>query len=163
MSCYKGDYLLGCCRSVFGRCQSRSRTKSSRTRPRTGHSRPGSSQLQMHSGPGNYVRRYARQRRGAESTGWGKSLLRSGKQQEAIEIFKINARLSPGRVPSLAWAKLMRPRARNLAIENYEKALKLNPKNRKCAEGAREAPLLPDNVCVPGPLAMKSIRRELRS
>lgn len=67
----------------------------------------------------------------------GHSLLRSGKQQEAIEIFKINARLSPevaGAFVSLGEAYAAAGQ-NNLAIENYEKALQLNPKN----ENARRA------------------------
>ena len=69
--------------------------------------------------------------------GVGQSLLRSGKLQEAIEIFKINARLSPevaGAFLSLGQAYAATGQ-NDLAIENYEKALKLNPKN----ENARKA------------------------
>ena len=65
------------------------------------------------------------------------SLLRSGKLQEAIEILKINARLSPqvaGAFVSLGEAYSAAGQ-NDLAIENYEKALKLNPKN----ENARKA------------------------
>ena len=74
---------------------------------------------------------------GGRINGVGHSLLRSGKQQEAIEIFKINARLSPevaGAFVSLGEAYAAAGQ-NNLAIENYEKALKLNPKN----ENARRA------------------------
>lgn len=67
----------------------------------------------------------------------GQSLLRSGKVQEAIEIFKINARLSPqvaGAFVSLGEAYAAAGQ-HDLAIENYEKALQLNPKD----ENARKA------------------------
>jgi tetratricopeptide (TPR) repeat protein len=74
---------------------------------------------------------------GGRINGVGQSLLRSGKVQEAIEIFKINARLSPevaGAFLSLGQAYAAAGQ-NDLAIENYEKALKLNPKN----ENARKA------------------------
>ena len=74
---------------------------------------------------------------GGRINGVGQSLLRSGKLQEAIEIFKINARLSPevaGAFVSLGEAYSAAGQ-NDLAIENYEKALKLNPKN----ENARKA------------------------
>jgi tetratricopeptide (TPR) repeat protein len=68
---------------------------------------------------------------GGRINGVGHSLLRSGKAQEAIEIFKINARLSPqvaGAFVSLGEAYAAAGQ-NDLAIENYEKALQLNPKN----------------------------------
>jgi tetratricopeptide (TPR) repeat protein len=74
---------------------------------------------------------------GGRINGVGQSLLRSGKLQEAIEILKINARLSPevaGAFVSLGQAYAAAGQ-NNLAIENYEKALQLNPKN----ENARKA------------------------
>jgi tetratricopeptide (TPR) repeat protein len=69
--------------------------------------------------------------------GAGQSLLRTGKQQEAIEIFKLNARLSPeaaGAYVSLGQAYALAGQ-KDLAIQNYEQALKLNPQN----ENARKA------------------------
>ncbi len=67
----------------------------------------------------------------------GQALLRSGKPQDAIEIFKLLVRLNPqsanaynslGEAYSAATQK-------DLAIQNYEKSLQLDPKN----ENARKA------------------------
>ena len=68
---------------------------------------------------------------GGRINGVGHSLLRTGKVQEAIEIFKLNAGLSPqiaGAFASLGEAYAAAGQ-NDLAIENYEKALQLNPKN----------------------------------
>ena len=69
--------------------------------------------------------------------GVGQSLLRTGKQQEAIEIFKMNALMSPQ--SAAAFVSLGEAYAltgqKDLAVQNYEKALKLNPQNENARKG----------------------------
>ena len=66
----------------------------------------------------------------------GYQLLRSGKPKEAIEIFKLNVEAYPqafNTYDSLAEA-YMTINERELAIQNYEKSLELNPNNKNAAE-----------------------------
>jgi tetratricopeptide (TPR) repeat protein len=69
--------------------------------------------------------------------GTGQSLLRSGKHQEAIEVLKMNVRLYPTSAAALNGlaAGYVASGQKNLAVQNYEQALKLDPKN----DGARSA------------------------
>ena len=69
--------------------------------------------------------------------GTGQSLSRSGKHREAIEVLKMNVRLYPASAPALnSLAEgYVASGQKNLAVQNYEQALKLDPKN----EGARSA------------------------
>jgi Flp pilus assembly protein TadD len=74
---------------------------------------------------------------GSRINGTGQSLLRSGKHQEAIDVLKMNVRLYPtsaAALNSLA-AGYVASGQKDLAVQNYEQALKLEPKN----EGARSA------------------------
>lgn len=66
----------------------------------------------------------------------GYRLLRSGKPKEAIEIFKLNVEAYPQRFntyDSLAEA-YMAVNERELAIQNYKKAVELNPSNTNAIE-----------------------------
>jgi tetratricopeptide (TPR) repeat protein len=70
---------------------------------------------------------------------WGYKLFRNDQKKEALEIFKLNVNLfpdSPNVYDSLAetYAALGETAA---AIENYEHALKLNPKNTNAASQLR--------------------------
>jgi len=69
--------------------------------------------------------------------GTGSALLRSGKPQEAIDIFKLNVRLNPQSADALdSLGEGYAAAGQNdLAVQNYEKSLQLNPKN----EDARKA------------------------
>lgn len=61
----------------------------------------------------------------------GYALLRGGKQDEAIELFKLNVRLYPeswNTYDSLGEAYAAAGQ-KDLAIQNYEKSLQLNPQN----------------------------------
>jgi tetratricopeptide (TPR) repeat protein len=66
----------------------------------------------------------------------GYYLLTSGKVEEAIQIFTVNVRLKPGSWnthDSLAEAYAVAGK-KDLAIEHYEQALKLNPKSQSAKE-----------------------------
>ena len=68
--------------------------------------------------------------------GWGYELVEKGKLQEAIGIFKLNVSLYPkgaNTYDSLA-ETYERVGNRKLAIENYKRALTLNPENINAAE-----------------------------
>lgn len=66
----------------------------------------------------------------------GYRLLRTGKQKEAVEIFKLNVEAYPkgfNAYDSLAEA-YMEMKERDLAIQNYKKSLELNPNNTGAVE-----------------------------
>jgi tetratricopeptide (TPR) repeat protein len=69
---------------------------------------------------------------GARVDGAGHALLRSGHSQEAIEIFKMNVRLAPqsaNALYSLGEGYAVAGQ-KDLAVQNYEKSLQLDPKNQ---------------------------------
>ena len=82
----------------------------------------------------------------------GYQLLRSGKQKEAVEIFKLNIAEYPqafNTYDSLAEAYLS-INERDLAIQNYKKSLELNPKNTNASDSLKrlESPPVTVNATV---------------
>jgi Flp pilus assembly protein TadD len=71
-----------------------------------------------------------------ELNGLGYMLLRAGRMDDAVQIFTLNVEAYPNSwnaYDSLAEAYMERG-DRELAIANYRKSLKLNPKNTKAIE-----------------------------
>lgn len=69
----------------------------------------------------------------------GYLLLRSGKRQEAVEIFKLNVEAYPkgfNTYDSLAEAYAATDQ-RDLAIANYKKSIELNPENKSAVDGLK--------------------------
>jgi Flp pilus assembly protein TadD len=71
---------------------------------------------------------------------FGNTLLAEGHSQDAIRIFSLNAEQNPK--SSFAYSNLANAYAaagqKDLAIQNYEKALELDPRNREAEQKLKE-------------------------